>query len=174
MGMHNQRTWGGNRIQKGMASFQSLLVIAIFTIKLVSASESTVDNLTVKEKRVLDRVSDILDKTDDGMSLTEFQATLASTSTLSPDLREWTKECSLRSQEMFRTLDVTNDALVSRADFDTVSKQGLRVFLARMEDRFADLDDIMSDQKVDFILDNEKAVPRNEMRRQILKLKEEP
>ena len=28
------------------------------------------------------------------------------------------------------------------------------------EDRFADLDDIMSDQKVDFILDKEKAVPR--------------
>jgi len=80
---------------------------------------------------------------------------------------------SLRSEEMFRTLDVTNDALVNRADFDTVSKQGLRVFLARMEDRFADLDDIMSDQKVDFILDNQKAVPRNEMRRQILKLKEE-
>ena len=68
-----------------------------------------------------------------------------------------------------------------------MSKQGLHVFLARMvttyqinlnlisnkmvtlkfkimlmmkEDRFADLDDIMSDQKVDFILDNEKAVPR--------------
>ena len=35
------------------------------------------------------------------------------------------------------------------------------VILMKMkEDRFADLDDIMSDQKVDFILAKEKAVPR--------------
>ena len=80
--MHNQRTCRGNRIQKGMASFRSLLVIAIFTITLVSPSESTVDDLTVKEKRVLDRVSDILDKTDDGMSLTEFQVFLFPTQSL--------------------------------------------------------------------------------------------
>ena len=50
----------------------SVLVIAIFTFELVS-SEITVSDLSVKEKRVLDRVSDILDKTDNGMSLTEFQ-----------------------------------------------------------------------------------------------------
>ena len=64
-----------------MASFQLLLVIAIFTIKLVS-SESSVDDLTVKEKRVLDRVTDILDKTVDGMSLTEFQVLLSSIQSL--------------------------------------------------------------------------------------------
>ena len=74
--MHNQRTCRGNTIKRGMASFRSLLVIAIFTIKLVSPSEFSVDDMTVKEKRILDRVSDILDKTDDGMSLTEFQVFL--------------------------------------------------------------------------------------------------
>merc|ERR1719242_177791 len=158
---------------RDMASFLFLiLAIAMFAIKLTS-SESTVTDLNEKERRVLERVSDILAKTDDGLSLIQFQATLASTPALSPDLREWTTECSLRSQEMFRTLDVTNDALVSSADFEAATKQGLRVFLARMEDRFADLDDIMSDQKVDFILATEKAVPREEMRRQILKIKEE-
>ena len=36
----------------------------------------------------------------------------------------------------------------------------MMMMLMMKEDRFADLDDIMSDQKVDFILDNEKAVPR--------------
>merc|ERR1711934_129272 len=163
-------SWGHN-IKREMASV-ILLIFAIF--ELVSMESTvTVSDLTVKEKRVLDRVSDILDKAGDGMSLTEFQATLASTPALSPDLREWTKECSLRSEEMFHSLDVTNDALVSRADIDSLSKQGLHVFLARMEDRFADLDDIMSDQKVDFILDNEKAVPRDAMRQLILNLKEE-
>ena len=70
-----------NTIQRGMASFQPLLVIAMFTIMLVS-SESTVDDLNVREKRVLDRVSDILDKTGDGMSLTEFQVFLLSTQSL--------------------------------------------------------------------------------------------
>ena len=50
----------------------SVLVIATFTFELVS-SEITVSDLSVKEKRVLDRVTDILDKTDNGMSLTEFQ-----------------------------------------------------------------------------------------------------
>merc|ERR1712130_199853 len=166
----------GELIEKGtdMAPVQAIIVLVIFFAAFdLVALEFTVSELSEKEKRVFERVSDILDKTGSGMSLTEFQATLASTPALSPDLREWTKECSLRTGEMFATLDVTNDALVSRADIDAVSKQGLPVFLSRMEDRFADLDDIMSDQKVDFILDNEKAVPREEMRRQILKLKEE-
>ena len=78
---YNDRTCRGNTIQRGMASFQPLLVIAIFTIKLVS-SDSSVDDLTVKEKRVLDRVTDILDKTVDGMSLTEFQVLLSSIQSL--------------------------------------------------------------------------------------------
>ena len=78
---YNDRTCRGNTIQRSMASFEPLLVIAIITIKLVS-SDSSVDDLTVKEKRVLDRVTDILDKTVDGMSLTEFQVLLSSIQSL--------------------------------------------------------------------------------------------
>ena len=55
-----------------MASVLCFLVIAIFAFELVS-SEHTVSDLSVKEKRILDRVSDIMDKTDKGMGLTEFQ-----------------------------------------------------------------------------------------------------
>ena len=45
----------------------------MFAVFELVFSESIVSNLSVKEKRVYDRVSDILDKTGDGMSLTEFQ-----------------------------------------------------------------------------------------------------
>ena len=63
-------SWGHN-IKREMASV-ILLIFAIF--ELVSTESTvTVSDLTVKEKRVLDRVSDILDKAGDGMSLTEFQ-----------------------------------------------------------------------------------------------------
>ena len=58
-------------IRRDMASVQAILVIFAM-VELVSL-ESTVSDLTVKEKRVLDRVSDILDKTGSGMSLREFQ-----------------------------------------------------------------------------------------------------
>ena len=62
---------GGFTIQRDMASVEAVLVI--FAIFELVSSESTVSDLTVKEKLVLDRVSQILDKTGDGMSLTEFQ-----------------------------------------------------------------------------------------------------
>ena len=58
-------------IRRDMASVQAILVI--FAMFELVSSESTVSELTVKEKRVLDRVSDILDKTGSGMSLREFQ-----------------------------------------------------------------------------------------------------
>ena len=58
-------------IQRDMASVHAILVI--FAMFELVSSESEVSDLTVKEKRVLDRVSDILDKSGDGMSLREFQ-----------------------------------------------------------------------------------------------------
>ena len=58
-------------IQRDMASVKAILVI--FAMFELVSSESEVSDLTVKEKRVLDRVSDILDKSGDGMSLREFQ-----------------------------------------------------------------------------------------------------
>ena len=61
-------------IRRDMASVQAILVLfAMFELVSLVSSESTVSELTVKEKRVLDRVSDILDKTGSGMSLREFQ-----------------------------------------------------------------------------------------------------
>ena len=58
---------------RDMASFRFLiLAIAMFAIKLTS-SESAVTDLNEKERRVLERVSDILAKTDDGLSLIQFQ-----------------------------------------------------------------------------------------------------
>ena len=61
-------------IRRDMASVQAILVLfAMFELVSLVSSESTVSELTVKEKRVLDRVSDILDKTGDGMRLREFQ-----------------------------------------------------------------------------------------------------
>ena len=61
-------------IRRDMASVQAILVLfAMFELVSSVSSESTVSELTVKEKRVFDRVSDILDKTGDGMSLREFQ-----------------------------------------------------------------------------------------------------
>ena len=61
-------------IRRDMASVQAIIVLFAM-VELVSlvSSESTVSELTVKEKRVLERVSDILDKTGSGMSLREFQ-----------------------------------------------------------------------------------------------------
>ena len=61
-------------IRRDMASVQAIIVLlAMFELVSLVSSESTVSELTVKEKRVFDRVSDILDKTGSGMSLREFQ-----------------------------------------------------------------------------------------------------
>ena len=61
-------------IRRDMASVQAIIVLfAMFELVSLVSSESTVSELTVKEKRVFERVSDILDKTGSGMSLREFQ-----------------------------------------------------------------------------------------------------
>ena len=51
---------------------------------------------------------------------------------------------------MFRTLDTNGDGTVNAGDIDNISAKTVTRFLGRMKDRFADMADILIDQKIDF------------------------
>ena len=91
---------------------------------------------------------------------------------ITPDLQDWTEECSERLQEMFQTLDVTADGILNNEDLKAITKDSVRKFLGRMEDRFADLNDLIIDQRVDFSLGSLRARSRGDMVKEVRKTEE--
>ena len=69
--------------------------------------------------------------------------------------------------EMFETIDVNGDGLLSNEDLRAVTEDSLGMFLGRMEDRFADLTDLIIDQRVDFSLGSFKPLSRGTMMKQV-------
>ena len=84
-------------------------------------------------------------------------------------MQEWTEECEERVKEMFRTVDLNNDDLVDGNDLKMITEDNLKKFLGRMQDRFADITDIVFDQKIDFHIAKEYPKARNSMINQFLK-----
>ena len=64
---------------------------------------------------------------------------------------------------MFRTLDTNGDGTVDAGDIDNISAKTVTRFLGRMKDRFADVADILIDQKIDFHIAREKRSSRQSM-----------
>ena len=87
---------------------------------------------------------------------------------LTPDLQEWTEELGERLGEMFQTIDVNGDSQLSNEDLMAITDQSLAKFLGRMKDRFADLNDLIIDQRVDFSLGSFKPLSRGSMIKQVL------
>ena len=69
---------------------------------------------------------------------------------------------------MFRTLDTTGDGSVDAGDIDNISAKMVTRFLGRMKDRFADMADILIDQKIDFHIAREKRSSRQSIVENIL------
>ena len=79
-----------------------------------------------------------------------------------------TEELADRLGEMFETLDVNGDRLLSNEDLRAVTDDSLAAFLGRMEDRLADLTDLIIDQRVDFSLGSFKPQSRGTMVKRVL------
>ena len=88
---------------------------------------------------------------------------------LLPELQEWNQESTARAKEMFETLDMNKDNVVDDKDVELVTEDNVSMLTGKMEDRFADMMDIIMDQRVDFSLAGETAKSRSSMVKQILK-----
>ena len=129
--------------------------------------EKTLDT----EEILLDKLTSLLDKlfsTPRQIDRTTFMMEMIKDDNLTPDLQDWTEELADRLGEMFETIDVNGDRLLSNEDLMAITDQSLGRFLGRMEDRFADLTDLIIDQRVDFSLGSFKPLSRGAMVKQVL------
>ena len=134
--------------------------------KSIETTRDTEEKLMKKVERVLDKV---LTKEEKQLDLDHFIAELVRDEILLPDLQEWTDECTERVREMFDTIDMDDNDIVDKRDVGLVTKESLGRFLGRMQDRFADITDILFDQKIDFHIAKEYPKSRNSIVNQLLK-----
>jgi hypothetical protein len=87
---------------------------------------------------------------------------------LLPELQEWTVESTARAKEMFDTLDMNLDNMLESKDVETLSTANLSKLMGKMEDRLADMMDMIMDQRVDISLAGETAKSRSSIAKQIL------
>ena len=129
--------------------------------------EKTLD----KEEILLDKLTSLLDKLFSPprqIHRTTFMMEMIKDDSLTPDLQDWTEELADRLGEMFETIDVNGDSLLNNEDLMAITDRSLGMFLGRMEDRFADLTDLIIDQRVDFSLGSFKPRSRGAMMKQVL------
>ena len=69
--------------------------------------------------------------------------------------------------DMFKILDTNKDDIFTSEDVENFTKDNLKKFLGRMQDRFADLTDILIDQKIDFHIAKEYPKSRKSIVREI-------
>ena len=86
-----------------------------------------------------------------------------------PELQEWTVESTARAREMFNTLDMNLDSVLDSKDVEAISNANLSELMGKMEDRLADMTDMIMDQRVDISLAGETAKSRSSIAKQILK-----
>ena len=132
-----------------------------------AGKEKTLDT----EEILLDKLTSLLDKLFSSprqIDRTTFMMEMIKDDSLTPDLQDWTEELADRLGEMFETIDVTGDSLLSNDDLVAITEPSLAKFLGRMEDRFADLTDLIIDQRVDFSLGSFKPLSRGSMIKQVL------
>jgi len=130
-----------------------------------------VDSTLDKKKALVEKVSRILDKVlmeKKRLNYADFMAEMIKDEELLPDLQEWTQESSARAKEMFETLDMNKDNIVDDKDVEMLTGNNVSKFMGKMEDRLADMMDIIMDQRVDFSLAGEMAKSRSSMAEQIL------
>ena len=130
-----------------------------------------VDSTLDKKKALVEKVSRILDKVlmeKKRLNYADFMAEMIKDEELLPDLQEWTQESSARAKEMFETLDMNKDNIVDDKDVEMLTSNNVSKFMGKMEDRLADMMDIIMDQRVDFSLAGEMAKSRSSMPEQIL------
>ena len=130
-----------------------------------------VDSTLDKKKALVEKVSRILDKVlmeKKRLNYVDFMAEMIKDEELLPDLQEWTQESSARAKEMFETLDMNKDNIVDDKDVEMLTGNNVSKFMGKMEDRLADMMDIIMDQRVDFSLAGEMARSRSSMAEQIL------
>ena len=129
--------------------------------------EKTLDT----EEILLDKLTSLLDKLFSPprqIDRTTFMMEMIKDDSLTPDLQDWSEELADRLGEMFETIDINGDRLLSNEDLMAITDQSLGRFLGRMEDRFADLTDLIIDQRVDFSLGSFKPQSRGAMVKRVL------
>ena len=113
----------------------------------------------VKLTKLLDKLISL----ERNVELSTFLTEMVSDVSLTPDMQEWTEECRDRLSEMFKTIDVNSDGHINNDDLKAITDQNVKKFIGRMEDRFADLNDVIIDQRVDFSLGHLKPHSRREL-----------
>ena len=113
----------------------------------------------VKLTKLLDKLISL----ETNIELSTFLTEMVSDVSLTPDMQEWTEECRDRLSEMFKTIDVNSDGHFNNDDLKAITDQNVKRFIGRMEDRFADLNDVIIDQRVDFSLGHLKPHSRREL-----------
>ena len=134
--------------------------------------EKTLDT----EEILLDKLTSLLDKLlspPRQIDRATFMREMIKDDNLTPDLQDWTEELADRLGEMFETLDVNGDRLLSNEDLRAITDDSLAAFLGRMEDRLADLTDLIIDQRVDFSLGSFRPLSRGAMMKQVLETETE-
>ena len=119
----------------------------------------TEEILMVKLTKLLDKLISL----ETNIELSTFLTEMVSDVSLTPDMQEWTEECRDRLSEMFKTIDVNSDGHINNDDLKAITDQNVKRFIGRMEDRFADLNDVIIDQRVDFSLGHLKPHSRREL-----------
>ena len=119
----------------------------------------TEEILMVKLTKLLDKLISL----ETNIELSTFLTEMVSDVSLTPDMQEWTEECRDRLSEMFKTIDVNSDGHINNDDLKAITDQNVKKFIGRMEDRFADLNDVIIDQRVDFSLGHLKPHSRREL-----------
>merc|ERR1712147_202447 len=120
---------------------------------------------------LVDKVSIILDKMlkeKTTFNFAEFMAVIVKDEELLPELQEWTAESTARAKEMFDTLDINSDNMLDGKDVETISTENLSKFMGKMEDRLADMMDMIMDQRVDISLAGETVKTRSSIAKQIM------
>ena len=134
--------------------------------------EKTLDT----EEILLDKLTSLLDKLlspPRQIDRATFMREMIKDDNLTPDLQDWTEELADRLGEMFETLDVNGDRLLNNEDLRALTDDSLAAFLGRMEDRLADLTDLIIDQRVDFSLGSFRPLSRGAMMKQVLETETE-
>ena len=133
---------------------------------------SGVDPTLDKKGILVDKVSRILDKVlteKKGFNAAEFMAAIVKDSEVLAELQEWTDESSARAEEMFETLDMNSDQILDHNDVHMVISSNVSKLMGKMEDRLADMTDMIMDQRVDISVAGETAKTRSSMVKQILR-----
>ena len=142
----------------------------ISTLSFPGESYAAIEKTLDTEEILMVKLTELLDKLvklEKDIELSTFLTEMVSDVSFTPDLQEWTEELRDRLSEMFQTIDVNSDGHINNEDLKAITHQNVRKFIGRMEDRFADLNDVIIDQRVDFSLGQLKPHSRREMMKQV-------